>query len=143
MTTNFHFLQAEWPLIHDECREAEKHVLTNPRFSAILCRSALEKIVHWLFENDSDLERPYDVSLNSLIHAQSFRDNLSPQLFREVNLVRKIGNNGAHGEKISKDEALAAVKCLHSFAAFLAKYYGEEVYEIALFDESILNSGEE
>jgi type I restriction enzyme, R subunit len=143
VTNNFHFLRAEWPVIHDECQEAEKHVLTNPRFSAILCRSALEKIVHWLFENDSDLERPYDVSLNSLIHAQSFRDNLSPQLFREVNLVRKIGNNGAHGEKISKDEALAAVKCLHSFSAFLAKYYGDEQYEIALFDEGILNSGEE
>lgn len=143
MPTNFHFLHPEWPIIFEECRDAEKHALTNPRFAAILSRSALEKMVHWLYENDSDLERPYDVSLNSLIHAQSFRDNLSPQLFREVNLVRKIGNNGAHGEKVSKDESLAAVKCLHSFSAFLAKFYGEEIYTIDVFDETLLPTGEE
>lgn len=143
MKTNFHFLRTEWPLIHDECQEAEKHVLTNPRFAAILCRSALEKIVHWLYENDAELERPYDVSLNALIHTQSFRDNMSAQLFREVNLVRKIGNNAAHGERISKDESLAAIKCLHSFAAFLAKYYGEDIYNIAPFEEALVPSGEE
>lgn len=141
--TNFHFLQTDWPVIHDECQEAEKYAFTNPRFSAILSRSALEKIVHWLYENDVELERPYDVSLNALIHTQSFRNNITSQLFREVNLVRKIGNNAAHGERISKDEALAAVKCLHSFAAFLAKYYGEDIYSIQPFEEDRVPTGEE
>lgn len=141
--SNFHFLQAEWPIIFEECCDAEKNAFTNPRFAAILSRSALEKIVQWLYENDNDLQRPYDVSLNSLIHEQTFRDNLSPQLFREINIVRKVGNLGAHGEKVSKDESLAAVKCLHSFAAFLAKYYGETIYSIDLFDETLVPSGEE
>lgn len=143
MNSNFHFLQAEWPLIYTECQEAEKHVLTNPRYSAILSRSVLEKIVHWLYENDKDLEKPYDVSFNALIFAQCFRENMSAQLHRELNLIRKIGNNAAHGEKISKDEALATVKYLHRFAAFLAKYYGEDVHEIQTFNEEILPSGEE
>jgi type I restriction enzyme R subunit len=143
LQTNFHFLQTEWPNIFEESRDAEKHALTNPRYAAILSRSALEKIVHWLYENDSDLNRPYDVSLNSLIHEQSFRDNLSPQLFREINIIRKVGNLGAHGQKVSKDESLAAIKCLHSFSAFLAKYYGETIYTISDFDDSFVPTGEE
>lgn len=143
MQTNFHFLQNEWPIIFDECRDAEKQCLTNPRYAAILSRSALEKIVHWLYENDCELTRPYDVSLSSLIHEQSFRDNLSPQLFREINIIRKVGNLGAHGEKVAKDESLAAVKCLHSFSAFLAKYYGETNYTIDLFDDNLVPTGEE
>ena len=98
--TNFHFL-SEWPEISQECIKAENHVYTEPRFAAILSRSALEKIVHWLYENDSDLDRPYDTSLSSLIHDYSFKANINEKLFKEINIIRKIGNDGAHGKKIS------------------------------------------
>lgn len=143
MQTNFHFLQAEWPEIYDECHDVEKHVFINPRYAAILSRSALEKIVHWMYENDSELFRPYDVSLSSLIHEYSFKDKLSAQLFREINIIRKIGNMAAHGDKISKDESLTAVKCLHSFAAYLTKCYSESSYSFQSFDESLVPTGEE
>lgn len=137
MKTNFHFL-TEWPEIAQECIKAEQNVRTEPRFASILCRSAVEKIVHWLYEHDSDLEQPYDTSLSSLIHAYSFKSNINEQLFREINLVRKIGNTGAHGKKVSEQSALIAIKALHSFSAFLAKYYGEDIYTIGAFDESLL-----
>ena len=78
--TNFHFLQ-EWPSIHDECTTAEDHVFKLPVYAAIKSRSALEKIVHWLYENDADLEQPYDTSLSSLIHAYSFKANINDSLF--------------------------------------------------------------
>ena len=142
MQTNFHFL-SEWPEISQECVNAESHVCIQPRFSAILSRSALEKMVHWLYENDSDLEQPYDTSLSSLIHAYSFKANINDSLFRQINLIRKIGNTGAHGKKVSSDSALISIKALHSFAAFLAKYYGEDIYEIGSFDETIISTGEE
>lgn len=138
MQTNFHFLH-EWPEISQECIKAEKNVYSEPRFAAILSRSALEKIVHWLYENDSDLERPYDTSLSSLIHAYSFKANINEKIFREINIIRKIGNDGAHGKKISESSSLISIKYLHSFAAFLAKYYGSDVYTIGLFDESLLS----
>ena len=140
--TNFHFLQ-EWPSINDECKTAEEHVFKLPVYAAIKSRSALEKIVHWLYENDSDLEQPYDTSLSSLIHAYSFKANINDSLFRQINLIRKIGNTGAHGKKVSSDSALISVKALHAFAAFLAKYYGEDIYEIGVFDETIISTGEE
>lgn len=140
--SNFHFL-TEWPEIQQECANAEAHVYKQPRFAVILCRSALEKMVHWLYENDSDLEQPYDTSLSSLIHAYSFKSNINDQLFREINLIRKIGNSGAHGKMVKADSALIAIKALHSFAVFLTKYYGEDLYTIEPFDESVLKTGEE
>ena len=142
MSTNFHFLQQEWPVIFEEIKNAEDHVYKQPRFSAILCRSALEKIVHWLYENDSDLEMPYDTSLSALIHTYSFKSNINERLFREINIVRKIGNSAAHGDRVSENSALISIKAMHSFAAFLAKYYGEFKYEITAFDEALLVSGD-
>ncbi|MCJ8288456.1 MAG: DEAD/DEAH box helicase family protein [Crocinitomicaceae bacterium] len=140
--TNFHFL-TEWPEISQECTNAESHIYSQPRFSAILCRSALEKIVHWIYEYDSVLELPYDTKLSSLIHGYEFKENIGERLFREINLVRKIGNPAAHGGKTSANSALIAVKALHSFAAYLLKYYGEQKFQIETFDESLLKTGEE
>jgi type I restriction enzyme R subunit len=140
--TNFHFLQ-EWPEIKQECTSAEAHVYKQPCFAVILCRSALEKMVHWIYEYDSDLELPYDTKLSSLIHEYQFKANIGDALFRQVNLIRKIGNSGAHGKTVSAASALIAIKALHSFSAFLAKYYGEDIYTIELFDETLLKKEDE
>ena len=142
MLTNFHFL-TEWPSIQDDCASAEKHVFKQPRYAVILCRSALERMVQWMYENDGDLEQPYDTSLSSLIHAYSFKANINDRLFREVNLVRKLGNDGAHGKAISSNEALICVKALHSFSVYLAKYYGTEKPEVKAFDENLISKVEE
>ena len=142
MQTNFHFLQ-EWPETQQECTNAEAHVYKQPRFSAILCRSALEKMVHWIYENDSNLELPYDTKLSSLIHEYEFSANIGDALFRQINLIRKIGNSGAHGKKVSAYSATIAIKALHSFAAYLSQYYGEEIHTIDLFDESLLKQESE
>lgn len=141
--TNFHFL-SEWPEIKMECTNAEEHVYKQPRFAAILCRSALEKMVHWIYEHDSDLSMPYDTKLSSLVHQYSFKSNIGESLFRQLEIIRKIGNPAAHGGRTSASSALIAVKALHAFAAYLAKYYGEYIYSIEAFDESILKTeGEE
>ena len=80
--SNFNFLQKEFPHIFKEAVSAEKHTFTEPRFSAILSRTALEKALHWLYENDVDLEFPYDTKLAALLHHQNFKDILKPSMFR-------------------------------------------------------------
>ncbi len=99
--------------------------------------------MHWLYENDSGLEQPYDTSFSSLIDAYTFKANINDSLFRQINLIRKIGNTGAHGKKVSSDSVLISVKALHAFSAFLAKYYGEDIYEIGVFDEALVSTGDE
>jgi len=140
--SNFRFLQKEWPDIQREATEAESLVYASPKACAIICRSALEKAVLWLYANDPELTEPYDRTLSSLMHAQCFKDILKPSLFNEINLVRKFGNNAAHGSTVKSAEAMVAVKNLFRFLSFLALYYAETEPIISAFDEGLIPSGE-
>lgn len=141
--SNFQFLHTAWPKIFREAQEAESLTLTSPKACAIICRSALEKTVRWLYANDPDLQEPYDTSLSSLMHERCFKDILKPSMFREINLIRKLGNNAAHGGKAKPDEALVLIKHLFRFLSFLAIYYAEEEPQIRPFDERIIPTGKE
>ena len=141
--SNFHFLKASWPSIYREANEAESLAITSPKACTIICRSAMEKAVHWLYANDADLEMPYDEKLASLIHAQCFMNILKPSMFREINLIRKIGNNAAHGNSIKSEESLVAIKNLFRFLSFLAIYYAEDEPEIPAFEEALIPTGKE
>lgn len=139
--TNFQFLQKEWPAIFREAREAEKLTLTSPKASAIICRSALEKGVQWMYDNDYELRFPYDTRLASLIHLREFKDIIPPGMFREVNLIRLNGNNGAHGKSVSQLESIASIKNLFRFLSFLGTYYGVDEIHIPAFNDKILPDG--
>ena len=141
--SNFQFLHTAWPEIYREAQEAESLTLTSPKACAIICRSALEKTVRWLYANDPDLQEPYDTNLSSLMHERCFKDILKPSMFREINLIRKLGNNAAHGGKAKPDEALILIKHLFRFLSFLAIYYAEEEPQIRAFDENIIPTGKE
>ncbi len=141
--SNFQFLQSTWPDIYREAQEAESLTLISPKACAIICRSALEKSVLWLYANDPDLQEPYDTRLSALMHEQCFKDILKPSMFREIHLIRKFGNNAAHGKSISSEESLVANKNLYRFLSFLAIYYAEEEPQIRPFDESIIPTGKE
>ena len=52
------------------------------------------------------------LTLSSLIHEQCFKDILKPSMFREINLIRKFGNNAAHGNTVKNEEALIVLKNL-------------------------------
>ena len=56
--SNFQFLHKEWPAIFREAKEAEQLTLTSPKASAMIARSALEKTVQWLYQNDEELHWP-------------------------------------------------------------------------------------
>ncbi len=110
MATNFTFLKAEFPHIYDEIVEAELHTFTAPRYAALLCRSTLEKALFWLYKNDEDLEFPFETNLASLLFNDSFRNIVKPSMFVELDIVRRFGNNAAHGKKLRALEALQSLK---------------------------------
>jgi type I restriction enzyme, R subunit len=141
--SNFQFLHKEWPAIFREANEAEKLTLTSPKASAMIARSALEKTVEWLYQNDEDLEWPYDTKLSSLIHERCFRDILKPSMFREINLIRLTGNNAAHGKVVSHDQSIASIKNLFRFLSFLGLYYSEEELTVPPFAMKLIPDGNE
>ena len=141
--SNFQFLQKEWPAIFKEAKEAEQLTLTSPKACAMICRSALEKSVQWLYQNDEELEWPYDTKLASLIHQQCFREIIKPSMFREVDLIRLNGNAAAHGKSIIQDQSIASIKNLFRFLSFLGVYYNEEDLEVPAFSIELIPDGNE
>ncbi|MDT0677000.1 DEAD/DEAH box helicase family protein [Autumnicola musiva] len=136
--SNFSFLQKEFPAIYQEALNTETHVFKEPRYSALLSRTTLEKAIFWLYENDVDLRLPYDTKLGALMHNQDFKDILKPSMHRELDVIRLTGNNAAHGKKVNQFQALQSLKNLFRFTSFLSVYYSEENPKIPTFDEKIL-----
>ena len=139
--SNFSFIHQEFPDLYLDTHEAEALALISPKASSILSRSALEVTVRWLFENDPDLVQPWDNSLNALIHEHSFRQLIDPTMFREIDLIRRIGNSAAHGKQITQHESLIALKNLFRIMGFVAVHYARQVPTIPAFDESLIPDG--
>ncbi|MDL5511734.1 DEAD/DEAH box helicase family protein [Arenibacter sp. M-2] len=141
--SNFQFLHREWPAIYSEAKEAEQLTLTSPKASAMIARSTLEKAVQWLYQNDVELQWPYDTKLSSLIHEQCFREIIKPSMFREINLIRLNGNAAAHGKSITHDQSIASIKNLFRFLSFIGVYYSEEEINVPSFNMGQIPDGNE
>ncbi|RJR08458.1 DUF4145 domain-containing protein [Candidatus Parcubacteria bacterium] len=143
MKSNFEFLQQEWPELYKSAVRAEKSCITAPRTCAFYCRYALERTVHWLYENDSYLKKPYQETLSALIHEQTFMDNLAPDLHSKIIYIRKLGNAAVHSEtKITDREALLSLLHLFRFLNWLAICYSNNPPGTLKFDKDLLPTEE-
>lgn len=141
--SNFSFLVAQFPEIAQQAIEAESLSKVSPKSCAVLSRSALEKAVFWMYENDSDLKFPFDKTLSSLLYQSCFKSIVDYRLHQEIKLIKDIGNNGAHGKSVSSYEALSSIKNLFRFLSFLGIYYGNPQLKPEAFSESHLPDGDE
>lgn len=139
MSGNFLHFGNQWKKLAPTLVDAEKNIFTAPPFAAVLCRKSLEEWIRWLYENDADLEKPYDTSLNSLLHNQDLRDLLAPSLFKQVNLVRKLGNDAVHASaRIHPEEALHALQIMHGFTGWVMRIYSDAKPEIPPFNAALI-----
>ncbi|OYU93955.1 MAG: restriction endonuclease [Bacteroidetes bacterium B1(2017)] len=141
--SNFSFLASQFPEIAREAMEAESLAQISPKSCAVLSRSALEKAVFWMYENDNSLRLPYDKTLASLLFQHEFKAIVDYRLFQEIKLVKDIGNNGAHGKSVNQQEAIASLKNLFRFLSFLGFYYGNPQLKSQPFDGNNVPDGEE
>lgn len=143
MESNFSFLQDEFQSMFATARRAEEQVFTDPMYCAILCRKSLEEFVKWLYDNDSDLMIPVDTTLNSLMHEQSFVNILPDSLWRNINLVRKIGNNAVHSSfGTTVKDSLISIKLVHDFSLWVVRIYSRKLTPVIVFDERIIPRGD-
>lgn len=132
-------MQQEFAHMLETAMEAEQHVYTKPMYSAFLCRKSLEEFVRWIYDNDKDVKLPYDTSLNSLMHEQTFKDVIPTTHWNNINVLRKVGNNAAHTkEKTDARKALSAVKYLFDFSLWVVRIYSRSQTPIVSFDESLV-----
>ena len=140
--SNFSFLKEEFLQLYYEVAVAEKYTFTAPKYAALQCRITLELGLNWLYDTDLEMERPYDTTLSALLHHTSFRDTINRMMFQELNLVRKIGNNAAHGKKVSDKEALVCLRSIFRFTTYISKYYSATNPEIGAFNERFIGKQE-
>ncbi len=104
MTSNFAFLQAEWPEFFAEARKAEQAALTDPRTACFYARRTLELAVAWLIQAEGGpnngqrgkLQMPYKPDLSAFLFEPSFKVLVGHALHAKMDVVRKQGNNAVH-----------------------------------------------
>jgi len=136
--SNFNFIKTDFPDLYADAVEAEKLTFISPTSTAVFCRSTFGNAVNWLYDHDAKLTRPWRADLSTLMHEHDFQSLFNRTLLTEPNLIRKVGNAAAHGNKVSEQDALASLKYLFRFLRFLAIYYGKKTPETQLFDEALI-----
>ena len=135
---NFDYLQ-ELGLtdLHNFCSAAEELQVSNPDLSAISARKALEYVVRALYLM-KNIEIPERASLFELVDGEAFREFIGDErIMMAVHYVRKVGNNGAHGVKVSKRESFFCLLNIYNvIAAILHKL--TLLKEIVPFDDKLI-----
>jgi type I restriction enzyme, R subunit len=122
--SNFAFLKAEWPDLHESSVKVESLARTDARSCCFYARRTLELAIHWLYEHDPELKQPYDDNLSALIYEPTFKQNLTNDLFLKVKTIKEIGNLAVHSRKpVTERDALRATKELFHFLYWLARMY--------------------
>ncbi|BBO24531.1 type I restriction enzyme R protein [Candidatus Nitrosymbiomonas proteolyticus] len=73
MSSQFTFLESEFPEIFESAQRAEETACSDPRAACFYARRALELAVNWAYEHDASLQLPYREDLSALIHEPTFR----------------------------------------------------------------------
>ena len=117
---------------------AERILPIDPSACVLNCRRAMEFAVKWMYSVDKALVMPYQDTLVSLMNTEDFRDIVGADIWRRMDLIRRMGNNAAHtGRKITEEQAVLCLENLYVFLDFVAYCYGEN-YTEGQFDRSLL-----
>lgn len=122
---NFDFIKElnDFKQLYTFCNEAEELVYKFPSLSATSSRKALESLVKSFYIVKYGAY-PENATLYSLIEDGCFSSYLDDSLLSCVHYIRMVGNNGAHGENVTKKEAIACLHALHETAKELLFFLG-------------------
>ena len=135
---NFDYLKdLELNDLHRFCAAAEENQVSNPDFSAINARRALEYIVRSLYQM-KNIDIPERTSLFELIDGEPFREFIGDdKVMMSVHYVRKVGNNAAHNGAVGKKESFFCLLNIYNVvAAILLKL--RIVESIKPFDKTLV-----
>mgnify|MGYP003351888654 CR=1 FL=1 len=109
MSSQYALIASQWPDLHAEAVRVEQCALSDPRTACFYARRTIELLVEWVYDNDSQLQRPPGyASLADLIFARCFID-LAGEQMRRFRLLKDLGNKAVHRrEPIRPGDAVTA-----------------------------------
>lgn len=137
---NFDFLKDidDFKKLYSYCHQAELAVYTAPSLSVVASRNALESLVKSFYIIKYG-NYPENESLYDLITDGCFSSYLDDALLSSVHFVRKIGNDGAHGEEVPKKSAIDVLGALQDVIkglfSFLKVDIGKPIFDKKIYDE--------
>lgn len=122
---NFDFLKDRFLFkqLYSFCKDAEDFVVSHTDLSAVSQRKALECGVKYFYTSKHG-GYPEHANLFSLIQDEQFSSYMDATILSGIHLIRQVGNNAAHGENVTKNEALNSLEALYYFCAELLKMFG-------------------
>ncbi|MBO4706868.1 MAG: DEAD/DEAH box helicase family protein [Spirochaetaceae bacterium] len=118
--------------------QAELQYNKNTVFAAFAARKSLEQAVKWMYSVDGDLRKPYDDSIQVLVHESTFVNAVPSNIRHDMQLVIKVGNSGVHDTlAVEKKYVLLSLKALFNFLNWLDYTYGSD-YKQRTFSEDAI-----
>ncbi len=123
--------------LHERCSKAEVNQATNPEISVIYGRQALEYIVAAIYQVEG-LDYDSKDDLFTHVTAQQFVERVGDRtIINCMHLIRKVGNLGAHGRKVTLRESREALMALYDIVrAYM--YHWDFFTDIPHFDLSLI-----
>ena len=137
---NFDYLKEEkrFDTFSNVAIAAEKVLYIDPGLCVMNCRRAMEFAIKWMYSVDASLTKPYQENLISLMNTEEFKDIIDEDLFKRMDFIRKIGNEGTHNaRKITEEQAILCLENLHIFFDFVSYCYADNYVE-QRFDRSLM-----
>ena len=144
--SNFAFLAAEFPAVHEAAVEAERQAAVSPTAAAFFAGKAVEVGVKWAFRNDPGLKLPYQDNIAALLHEPSFRRAAGEAVFAKAKYINSLRNRAVHEERtIKPGDATGAVKELFHVCFWLARTYARKgkPADGLVFDAAVLSRRDE
>jgi len=144
--SNFAFLAAEFPAVHEAAVEAERQAGVSPTAAAFFAGKAVEVAVKWAFRSDPALKLPYQDNIAALLHEPTFRRAAGDAVFAKARYINSLRNRAVHEEKtISPGDATGAVKELFHVCFWFARTYARKTKPAdgLAFDPSALSRRDE
>jgi type I restriction enzyme R subunit len=144
--SNFAFLAAEFPAVHEAALEAERQAAVSPTAAAFFAGKAVEVAVKWAFRNDPGLKLPYQDNIAALLHEPSFRRVAGEAVFAKAKYINSLRNRAVHEERqIKPGDASGAVKELFHVSFWFARTYARKAKPAdgIAFDPSVLSRRDE
>lgn len=96
---------AGWPEFALEGMKAERSAAADPRTACFYARRALEVSVHWMYDADRTLRRPYKDDLSAMLFEPSLQAAVDKRIRAKMDYIRRQGNAAVHDQRPIKSEA--------------------------------------
>ncbi|MDP7171968.1 MAG: DUF4145 domain-containing protein, partial [SAR324 cluster bacterium] len=121
-STNFQYLQKNWPQLYEHANFAEQYVYTDPHTSIVKLRCFTEELVGYLFR-ELNLPCERDDNFFDKLKSNAFIDIIDTTIQEKFHAIRMLGNKAVHEGNISSKDALSLLNDAYLIGKWLFKTY--------------------